>query len=248
MRFRRFLVPLLAIAIVGAATGGLAFAQTTGDITGTVTDSSGAALPGVTCTATSASLQGTRSSVTGNSGNYRIASLPPGTYKVSCALAGFSTVERTATVSLGGTATVNQTLQISQREEVVVSGQAPVVDTTNTTGGTNYSAKVMEKLPLGRNYANVAKMQPGVNEDTGDLHTLKVLTTPATPGAEVMQGIDLLERRHGVKPRDVVSFVHGTTVGVNTVIQRKGAKSFGKGNFKALFESIEREQALRGNL
>ena len=43
---------MLAIAIVGAATGGLAFAQTTGDITGTVTDTSGAALPGVTCTAT----------------------------------------------------------------------------------------------------------------------------------------------------------------------------------------------------
>ena len=62
MRFRRFFVPLLALAIVSAAAGGLAFAQTTGDITGTVTDGSGAALPGVTCTATSVSLQGSRSS------------------------------------------------------------------------------------------------------------------------------------------------------------------------------------------
>jgi hypothetical protein len=135
MRFRRFLVPLLAIVVVSAAAGGLAFAQTTGDITGTVTDSSGAALPGVTCTATSPALQGSRSSITNNSGNYRVAALPPGTYKVSCALAGFSTVERTAYITLGGTATVNQTLQISQKEEVVVSGQAPVVDTTSTTGG-----------------------------------------------------------------------------------------------------------------
>jgi hypothetical protein len=84
MRFRRFIVPLLAIVIVSAAAGGLAFAQQTGDITGTVTDNSGAALPGVTCTATSPSLQGTRTSVTSNSGTYRIASLPPGTYKVSC--------------------------------------------------------------------------------------------------------------------------------------------------------------------
>src|SRR6266496_6281934 len=81
-RFRRFFLPLLAIAIVGAATGGLAFAQTTGDITGTVTDTSGAALPGVTCTATSPSLQGSRTAVTSNSGNYRIATVPPGTYKV----------------------------------------------------------------------------------------------------------------------------------------------------------------------
>jgi len=99
MRFRRFLVPLLAIAVVSVAAGGLAFAQTTGDIQGTVTDNSGAALPGVTCTATSPSLQGIRTSVTSNSGNYRIASLPPGTYKVSCALAGFATVERTANVT-----------------------------------------------------------------------------------------------------------------------------------------------------
>jgi hypothetical protein len=72
MRFRRYRVLLAAIAIVAAATGSLAFAQTTGDITGTVTDSSGAALPGVTCTATSASLQGSRTSVTNNSGSYRL--------------------------------------------------------------------------------------------------------------------------------------------------------------------------------
>ena len=90
-RFRKFFVPLLAIAIVGAVTGGLAFAQTTGDIQGTVTDTSGAALPGVTCTATSPSMQGTRTSVTSNNGSYRISTVPPGTYKVSCGLAGFAT-------------------------------------------------------------------------------------------------------------------------------------------------------------
>jgi outer membrane receptor protein involved in Fe transport len=203
MRFRRFLVPLLAIAVVSAVAGGLAFAQTTGDITGTVTDSSGAALPGVTCTATSASLQGTRSSVTNNSGNYRIASLPPGTYRVSCALAGFSTVERTANVTLGGAVSVNQTLQISQREEVVVTGQAPVVDTTSTTGGSNYSAKVMEKLPLGRNYANVVRMQPGVNTDTGDTQgrglALSIYGSTSAENMFVIDGINTNQVNRGVQ-------------------------------------------------
>ncbi len=61
------------------------------------------------------------------------------------------------------------------------------------------------------------------DESTGDLRTLKVLTTPATPGAEVMQGLKILESRDGVRPAEVVSFIHGTTVGINTVIQRKGA-------------------------
>ena len=61
--------------------------------------------------------------------------------------------------------------------------------------------------------------------DTGArrLHTLKVLTTPEEPGREVMDGLALLEARHGLAPGAVSDFVHGTTVGINTVIQRKGA-------------------------
>ncbi|MEJ1976422.1 MAG: hydantoinase/oxoprolinase family protein [Acetobacteraceae bacterium] len=63
-----------------------------------------------------------------------------------------------------------------------------------------------------------------LDESTQHLHTLKVLTTPDAPGQEVMNGIDLLQERHGMDPADVAAFVHGTTVGINTVIQRKGAE------------------------
>ena len=59
--------------------------------------------------------------------------------------------------------------------------------------------------------------------ETRDLSTLKVLTTPAEPGAEVMEGMRRLEETYGIAPSAVESFIHGTTVGVNTVIQRKGA-------------------------
>ncbi|HEX9327513.1 MAG TPA: hydantoinase/oxoprolinase family protein, partial [Reyranella sp.] len=61
------------------------------------------------------------------------------------------------------------------------------------------------------------------DETREELHSLKVLTTPQTPGAELLRGLDLLQERHGVSPTDITSFVHGTTVGINTVIQRKGA-------------------------
>ena len=61
------------------------------------------------------------------------------------------------------------------------------------------------------------------DEAKEELHSLKVLTTPQTPGAELLRGLDLLQERHGVSPSDITSFVHGTTVGINTVIQRKGA-------------------------
>jgi outer membrane receptor protein involved in Fe transport len=221
MNLRRYLVLFAAIAIVVAATGSLAFAQTTGDITGTVTDSSGAALPGVTCTATSPSLQGSRTSVTNNSGSYRLSTLAPGTYKVSCGLAGFATAEKTAIVTLGATATVHQTLQISQKEEIVVSGQAPVVDTTNTTQGSNYSAKVMEKLPLGRNYANVVKMQPGVGEDTGDQQGRGLaLSIYGSTSAENVFVID------GVNTNSVVRGVQGKVIN-NEFIQEVEVKTGG---------------------
>ncbi len=62
-----------------------------------------------------------------------------------------------------------------------------------------------------------------LDEGSGSLHTLKVLTTPTDPGQEVMDGVALLQERHGMDPADVTAFVHGTTVGINTIIQRKGA-------------------------
>jgi N-methylhydantoinase A len=63
-----------------------------------------------------------------------------------------------------------------------------------------------------------------LDEASGELRTLKVLSTPDKPGSEVISGIRELERRHGIKPADIAYFTHGTTVGVNTVIQRRGAR------------------------
>lgn len=60
------------------------------------------------------------------------------------------------------------------------------------------------------------------DEQTGGLQTMKVLSTPDRPGAEVFDGLTEIERRYGIPPAAVSYFTHGTTVGVNTVIQRRG--------------------------
>ncbi len=181
----------------------LAFAQTTGDIHGTVSDADGKPLPGVTVEATSPALQGTRVVVTGDNGGFRIVSVPPGTYKVKASLSGFTTVEKTAFISLGMTATVNMSMRITAKEEIVVSGEAPVVDTTSTTTGTNYSAKVMEKLPLGRNYAAVVRLQPGVQEDTGDRQgrglALAIYGSTSAENAYVIDGVTTNNVNRGVQ-------------------------------------------------
>ena len=63
-----------------------------------------------------------------------------------------------------------------------------------------------------------------LDQETNRLVTLKVLTTPDDPGRELLTGIDRLAETEGVVPETIEAFVHGTTVGINTVIQRKGAR------------------------
>lgn len=62
-----------------------------------------------------------------------------------------------------------------------------------------------------------------LESETNRLETIKVLTTPDAPGQELLKGLDLLDQRYGIAAGEIVSFVHGTTVGINTIIQRKGA-------------------------
>src|SRR5258708_64353 len=62
------------------------------------------------------------------------------------------------------------------------------------------------------------------DETTQTLKTLKVFSRPDEPGAEVIEGIRLVGERYGIAPGDISYFTHGTTVGINTVIQRKGLR------------------------
>src|SRR5512132_3466117 len=105
------LLLLLAAAVpsrVHAQGGG---ASTTGAIQGRVVDPSGAVLPGVTVTASSAAMMGTQAQVTSEAGAYRSPDVPPGIYRVTFELSGFRTVRREGIqVGLGFTATVNEEL------------------------------------------------------------------------------------------------------------------------------------------
>ena len=76
------------------------------------------------------------------------------------------------------------------------------------------------------------------DEASGRLESLKVFSRPDQPGAEVIEGMRLLEERRGVRPADVTYFTHGTTVGVNAVIQRKGPRLalFTTRNFEDVLE------------
>jgi N-methylhydantoinase A len=76
------------------------------------------------------------------------------------------------------------------------------------------------------------------DESSRTIHSMKVFSRPDEPGAEVVAGIKALRDRYGVAPQDIVYFTHGTTVGVNAVIQRKGLKLalFVTENFRDVLE------------
>src|SRR6476661_1636816 len=76
------------------------------------------------------------------------------------------------------------------------------------------------------------------DEDTGAVSSLKVLSTPATPGREVLAGLAMCRSRYGIDTARITYFTHGQTVGINTVLQRNGARLalFVTGNFREVLE------------
>ncbi|HEX5855393.1 MAG TPA: carboxypeptidase-like regulatory domain-containing protein, partial [Thermoanaerobaculia bacterium] len=153
---------VLALAVLGL-TANVAYSQgTTGEIEGTITDSNGAPLPGASVEIKSVSLQGTRTAVTDAAGRFRFPALPGGTYTVLAALSGFTKIERTnVRVAIGATATLPLTMSVSVKEEIVVTGEAPVVDTTKTVIGGTVSTETLQKLPLARNFTAIAQSFAG---------------------------------------------------------------------------------------
>src|SRR5438445_5585570 len=129
-----------------------ALAQSSG-IAGSVKDSTGGVLPGVSVEASSPVLiEKVRTAVTDDQGRYTIVNLNPGTYTVTFSLAGFNTSKQEAiAVTSSGTATVNAELRVGAVEETLtVSGQAPTVDTRNVAGSRVLEREVLDQLPVAR--------------------------------------------------------------------------------------------------
>ncbi len=154
---------LFVVAMLAASAG---FAQTTGRIQGTVKDSNGATLPGVSLTATSSVLPGTISGVSGNDGTFRLLSLPPGNYTVTATLDGFNTVEqRDIRVGIDRTVTLELTMTGAFAGELTVMGEAPIVDTSSATTGLSVSADTFERVPLARDFYAISKVATGAGAD-----------------------------------------------------------------------------------
>jgi hypothetical protein len=135
-----------------------------GRINGTVTDNTGAVLPGVTVTATSPALIQPQVQVTGGQGEYRFLALPPGVYEVLFELPGFQTVRREGIrVVINQTLSVDQQMQVATLQETVtVTGESPVVDTSTTQMGTNFTKELLTEIPNARDIWAAMAQAPGI--------------------------------------------------------------------------------------
>src|SRR2546423_3719637 len=138
---------------------------TNGVISGTVTDPSGAALPGASVQVKNVGTGVIRTVITNEVGRYRVPDLVVGQYEVQVTLAGFQrVVESAIPVTVGTERTVNFSLPIGQTQETVtVEGQLTQVDTTSAAIATLVEQKQISDLPLnGRNYTQLIALAPGV--------------------------------------------------------------------------------------
>jgi hypothetical protein len=134
-------------------------------IAGTVQDSSGGVLPGVTVEASSPVLiEKVRTAVTDGTGQYRITELLPGTYTLTFTLAGFASVKREGVELTGsGVTTINTDLRVGAvTETIVVTGETPVVDVQTTRRQEVLNSEVVQALPATRGYNAIIAMIPSV--------------------------------------------------------------------------------------
>lgn len=233
---------------------GIVYGQrVTGSIRGDVLDESGAPLPGVNVTiAGPALIGGSQLSVTGADGTYRFPALPPGVYELTVVLEGFQTVHYSdIRVVLGTTIEQNITMKLSQvSEELEVTGETPLIDSTKPGFSTNYTQEYLEDTPVSRfSFFDFVQMAPGSSpmrfDNTSFAHS--ILGSNTNENMYQMDGVDLTSATTGAAwpwpNTDIIDEIEILDIGapaeygnyqgavVNVVTKSGGNQVHGDGNF-----------------
>jgi hypothetical protein len=187
---RRRVFAMLLAAFFAAAPA-MAQGQQSGTLGGRLSSSDSLALPGVTVTVSSDSLQGARTAVTDVNGNYSVPGLPPGTYVVKFEMNGMSTVQRTAAIPLGGTVTMDQMLSLAPVKEVVVVNGARPAPVSSPAGAFNLRAEQFTLMPVARTPFGLAELAAGLTDNTPNNNQLTIGGAFAYDNVFLMDGVDI---------------------------------------------------------
>ena len=160
----------LLLLVLMATPGLLLRAQTstTGDISGTVTDPAGSVIPNARVALTNIDTRNVTTTITDAQGLYRFPLVKPGSYSVSASASGFQTINRSMSVTLGSSTTVNLALSISSQQETVeVTSGVTGLQTEDANLETNFDGTQISVLPNpGNDLSAVALTSPGVVMNT----------------------------------------------------------------------------------
>jgi len=192
----------LALALAAVASAAWAQGSQTGTLTGRVESADGQALPGVTVAVSAPSLQGERTAQTTSNGDYIFKGLPAGRYHVTFTMSGFSTIERTTSVELAQSSTVNATLSLATvQESVTVTADAPSALETTQTGAT-LTGRDVDTLATGRNLEQIADLAPGLTDNTPNAGQVTIAGGFAYDNVFMLDGVDITDSTFG-SPNDV---------------------------------------------
>jgi hypothetical protein len=195
----RLIIIVAAVAVALAGTDVRAQGVQTSIVQGTLRDTAGLVLPGVTVTATSPALQGPRSTVTDANGVYILRGLPPGRYTLAFELAGFARAQEQIQVELGRTTAVDAQLRVATvTEQVTVTAETPSVLAT-PTGGMNYTYEEIDRLPTQRTLSDIAELAPGLTGErtTPNANQIQVAGSFAYDNVFLIDGVDVNDNLFG---------------------------------------------------
>ena len=159
----------LTLALILGLMAIPASAQESGTILGTVKDTSGGSVPAAKVTVTNTDTNDMRTVTTDDDGTYRVAGLRPGRYSVKVEKEGFKTTTQSSLVlDVASQIVVNPTMEVgSATQEVTVTGEAPVINTTTSSLGNVINDQTISELPMnGRNFTDLTLLSPGVVSTT----------------------------------------------------------------------------------
>jgi len=148
---------------------GKAQSVVSGEVDGTVLDSSGAVVPNATVNLNNSETGFNETTTTGSAGTFRFALVKPGNYTLTVVAAGFSKQNRTVLVSLGQATTIPVRLEVGAKSETIeVTSESPLLHTENANLATTVDEKTIELIPSpGQDITNYAMTTPGVTLSTG---------------------------------------------------------------------------------
>ena len=195
MNWKRFFAAVFALLVVLSlgSTRVSAQTQSTGDITGVVTDASGAVVPGAKIVLKDNAKGNTQDSTTNKDGSYRFYLLPPGSYTVTVTATGFSSQSRAADVNVGQIATLSFSLSVgASTTTVTVTEAAPLLQADTGNVAATLSQEQISQVPNpGNDMSYIAQLSPGAVMNTGAGYgNFSSYGTPGTSNLFTLDGMD----------------------------------------------------------